>query len=95
MSEIKNQNSNFFNGFTKAAMAGEKALQPLASNGKMVGNKPTSMVATVGAFKPTPIPTADPSSASHNLNTNLPPSDKITNNVKPKSTKGAPGEMHL
>lgn len=71
------QNSNFFSGFTKAANAGEKALQPLASNGKMVGNKPTSMVATAGAFKPSPIPTPDPVGPSHNLNTKLPDSDKI------------------
>lgn len=95
MNDKKNQNFNFFDGFLKAAGLGEKSLQPLSSSGKMVGNKPTSMVTTVGAFKPSPIPTADPASPTHNLNTNLPQSDKINKNSKPKSSKQAPGEMHI
>ncbi len=79
----------FWKGFQKrASMPGVKALQPMSAAGKMVGNKPQSMVATVGAFKPNALPTGKPLPAAHNAaarlnNTALPtPAAPIANQTK-------------
>lgn len=92
-----NLSSSFINGFIKTAgiASGVKSLRPLSSAGRMVGNKPSSMVTTTSAYKPTPIPTIKPSSATNNLSTNLQNSVKVDTKIKTKSTKSAPGGMHI
>jgi hypothetical protein len=48
----------FWEGFNKkAAVLGIKSLKPLSSSGRLVGNKPSSMVTTISAVKKNPLPT--------------------------------------
>ena len=79
----------FWEGFEKQArMAGVKATNPLNHNGKMVGNRPSSMVSTVSAYKPAPLPTAAPHSASDISHASLPISDTIKPSAFKKKIRG-------
>lgn len=81
----------FWEGFTKQAssrMVGVKSIQPLSASGRMVGNKPSSMVSTVAAYKPSPLPTPDTHGASNISKPSLPNSATINTKVKqPKHKK--------
>jgi hypothetical protein len=74
---------SFWKGFEKVAKVGVKSLKPLSTAGRMVGNKPSTMVSTTSHFKPTAIPTAKPAAPKNNSNVKLPIQNELST-AKPK-----------
>lgn len=83
----------FWDGFYKSAALGVKSVKPLSSSGRMVGNKPSSMVSTVAAYKPSPLPTPDTHSASNISKPSLSNSATMkTKTTQPRHKKEGVGE---
>lgn len=85
----------FWEGFEKKAsrMPGITSVKPLNSSGRLVGNKPSSMVSTVAAYKPSPLPTPDTHSANNISKPSLPNSATMSTKItQPKNKKEGVGE---